>query len=219
MPKGDPRYRRAPRRVRKGAKPNKQLVTKPMLSRAIANAHKFDTEVYTSDALTLSCSTTQTYLDLSAALYTAESITGMGMKHKHLVFKGQVSAVDSPNYVRFIIFKWKPNTADATPGSDDIIRNDASATTPFGIPQWQNRKSYKILYDHLYHVDYPNTTVPYNIPFHIKLSAKQLGDCTFNKGLNTGSDHIYFLYCSDSNIASHPSMLGNLRVLYEADNS
>lgn len=191
------------------------------VNRAINRALNRSIDTYYSDGLTLSASTTQQYLDLTASLWTLKGISGISLENRFLQFRGVCNMIDSINHVRFIIFKWKPDTASYTPGSNDVIRNDASGSTPWGLRHYEKRKQVQILYDRMFAGQFQTTgsTMPPSIHFDIRLSAKQLGESQFNQGLNTGTNHIFFMYCSDSNIASHPNIYGNLTMRYIADDS
>lgn len=198
-----------------------QLMTRQDVKKQIARILGKEQDVYYNDALILTASITQNYYDVSNALSTSKGIAGISMTHKYLQYKGVVNAADSINHIRFIIFKWKPDTANYTPQANDVIRNDGSTVAPWGLRHYEKRKQVTVLFDHLYTVQTQaaGAVHPPSINFDIKLYEKDLGDCQFNQGLTTGTNHLYFLYVSDSGAVSHPTIYGNLCVRYLADDS
>lgn len=209
-----PFVRKAPT---KKSRASKALASKQYVKRVVNRATAFDKDTYYLDNQTLSPTTSQQYIDLSAGAHTSGTISGIGMENINLVIKGFVHAADNPNFVRLVLFKWRNDTANATPGSNDVLRNDASATAPFGLPHWERRGDYKIIADRLIHVASSDTSTPLTKSFSINVSAKKLGMSRFNQGANTGRDHLYLMYVSDSNVVSHPTVDYNLRLIYKAD--
>lgn len=193
--------------------------TKKYVKRVINKRLAHDTDVYYLDNQTLSPTTTQQYIDLSAALHTSASFKSISVVNKHLLIKGWVQASDAYNFVRLVIFKWRTDTANATPGSNDVLRNDASASVAFGLPYYERRGDYKILYDRTFHTQAQTTgsVTPAQVPFTVKLSGKKLGSSRYNTSTSSGRDHIYMMYFSDSSAVAHPTIDYNLRMLYQAD--
>lgn len=208
-----------PRKVvrRRPKKKDDELTTKrqvkAIVGRAVGKVR--NTAVYYSDDQTWTASDAQAYVDLSAALYASKNVTGNDMEWRQLIVNGEFVYADTSNSGRLIVFKWHPDTDDAVPGSGDIIRPDNSTTaTPIGLPHWEKRHQYKILYDRYF---YSDTTESYRIKFQVKLGAKKLGMSQFNTAASTGTNHIYVMYCSDSGAVSHPTFHVNIRALFSAD--
>lgn len=208
-----------PKKSMKRKPPAKKTATQTYVKQVVGRALAPDTDTFYSDGLSFSATTSQSYYDISAALKASTGIGGISCVNKQLVYKGIVNVADNINWVRFIIFKWKPDTASATPTSNDIIRNDASAYAPWGLPHYEKRHQFKILEDKLWSLQSQaaGSVYPTGRQFTIKVSGKKLGVSQYNQGATTGTNHIYFLMVSDSNIASHPVVAGNLRVLYQGD--
>lgn len=195
---------------------SRAVASQAYVDRKIAKVASVDNGVFYFDNQTLSGQLSQQYHDMTAQLESAEGIQGDNVDQLHLSVKGQLVAADITNEFRLVVFKWKPDTGSAVPGSNSVIRNDGAAL-PHGFPHWERRNEYKILFDRTWQVG-TNGSVPSVRHIQFDIPGKKLGRATFNPSASTGSGHIYFLWMSDSGAISHPQLFYNLRMFYRADN-
>lgn len=196
-----------------------QKASKAYVKSAITRSLNKNIDAFYVDGFTLTASTTQGFYDVSAALHTAVGIRGIHCDNRSFRYKGVVNVADSINHLRMIIFKWHPDTATALPTSNLVIRNDGSASAPWGLPHYEKRKQFTILYDRLFQTQTQATgsVDPVTINFDIRLSSKKLGMTQYNQSTSSGTNHIFILYVSDSLASGHPSIYGNLFMSYVAD--
>ncbi len=133
--------------------------------------------------------------------------TGNQIRGTSIDFKGRVFRVDATNVVRVICFRWKYDTANATPiredffgaapAADDFYTRRIESTNPV----WgDRRRRYEILFDKTWYLD-PNTaSVPFNITVNLKNKLITFVDST----ATTAMGHIYLAFSSDSSMTNHP---------------
>lgn len=205
--RGKKRGRRQP-----ASKPATQQFVKSTITRTLG----YNTGAYYSDGLVLAASTTQQYVDFTAALIAAEAVVGDSVDHVHLVTRGVISYADTTNWVRMVWFRWKPDTGVGAPGSNSILRNDATAYAMDGLPFWEEKGQFKILSDKMYYVTTDGSNYQHR-HFVTSFGAKALGRATKDGATSGGANHVYLLYLSDSGAVSHPTISMNTRILYRGE--
>jgi hypothetical protein len=113
---------------------------------------------------------------------------------------------DATNIVRFIMFRWKPNT---TPAAADIWQAVASNVAPLYQPLHDNMQEYDILVDKLYTLHSYQPVVTDMIIYDFKNPKVQ-----YVSGTTTGSNKIYMYFVSDSGAATHPSLYFVSKLLF-----
>lgn len=198
---------------RKRKAPGKELATRSYVKQAVSRGLSYDTKAFYWDQQSATVGAGVTHVDITAQVHASETIVGDSIENLQLLIRGEVGYQDATNYTRLLVYKWRPDTGDTTPGVNDIIRNDQTQMAPFGFPHWEKRGTYKILFDKVYYCD---NAGPQRQMVNIALGKKKLGRSLFNAGSATGTDHIYFAYVSDSTL-SGPTLNWNVRMLYRAD--
>lgn len=134
------------------------------------------------------------------------------------LFRGICQVGDQTNYVRFIVFQWKPNS---TPTASSILLNGPSGSVDvFSHYSHDNRQEYRVMYDRLFVLGgsglaagNPTTSVS-NLPikFRLKMPNKQV---QFVAGSSTvGTNLIYYIGMADSSVLPHPSINGQFKLFY-----
>jgi hypothetical protein len=117
---------------------------------------------------------------------------------------------DATQLCRLVIFKWIPSNSSDTPSLAELC-NATSATTQIvvsGLLQYKPSR-FKILSDKLFALDtlaHPIKKFEYTV--HVNSVV------TFDTGGNTGRDHIYLWYSSDSTVAPSPTLTYSFQVKF-----
>lgn len=138
---------------------------------------------------------------------TYETHVGVQAKATSLQMRLTITAADSVNVVRIIIFRFFDGT---TPVATDILQNLVSSANlhPLSMLNMDNRKTFQVLYDNSYVVDTDDSILvdKFYIKRNMKLSWKE------DNSRDVG--HIYMLAISDSAIAAHPTLLWESRLRF-----
>lgn len=138
---------------------------------------------------------------------------GDKIRYKSLWLNWSASAGDATNLFRMIIFKWKENTAVATPTVGDILQQHSA--TPSGpnlvlsnyVSSDAKRKKFKVIYDKTVTLTTSGTNQVVRLSKTFKES--QLGSFDFNGTASTGIGKLYFFMISDSGAVAHPQVKFN----------
>lgn len=120
---------------------------------------------------------------------------------KSLWFRYTMNVADVSNYLRMIIFVWKPNMGYVAPSASAILK---TTTNPYNLTSMYNEDGedqYRILYD-VTHCLATNAGTPYikSETIQRKLNLKQ----DYLTGSSNCSNNIYVLLVSDSAVPSDP---------------
>lgn len=114
---------------------------------------------------------------------------------------GDITAGDTTNMFRVIIFQWFDDT---TPVYTDILSSVYQGTvncvnSPYHHDQ---RKHFNVMYDKRYLLDSSDP----NVMFDTKYMRPAKRKVHFSAGGTTGSNELFILFMSDSGAATHPSV-------------
>jgi len=120
--------------------------------------------------------------------------------------KGKIACTvaDSTNFVRFIIFRWVPSTTSDLPTVGELfLPNSSNAWYSSFLPVKPSR--FSVLWDYTFCL----TTS--GVGCFVKEVNQSLNfRVGYDVGVNTGTNHLFLAYCSDSAAVSHPSYYFNL---------
>lgn len=136
---------------------------------------------------------------------------GDSIQLKKLVYNLSFAGADTTNICRFIIFRWALNSATSTPTVTDILQI-ATPSSLYNYDQY-NQGKFHIVYDR----SFACTAVGWNLYIaRGALWGKKLGrkKMMFNEAATTGLHQFYWLAITDSIAASHPQVIGNMRLEY-----
>jgi hypothetical protein len=129
-----------------------------------------------------------------------------------LQFNFNLVAGDPTNLVRIFIFKWRPDSTSDTPTGGEVFQDVSSTTGALNSPPYATKPNRaKILYDNLFPLD----TVK-NIQQIRKVTLKFNINCSFQTSVNTGVDHLFLGWVSDSAVTPHPTIAYST-ILYFTD--
>lgn len=117
--------------------------------------------------------------------------------------RGYLTKADTTNKVRLIVFQWKVPMQYHTPTAANILENYAGDGTLDLVRDYNydNRKSFRILYDKLYSM---NSTVESVL---IKTRLRRFTKKLQYDGAGTNHQNgVYVMLLSDSAAASHPQL-------------
>lgn len=125
-----------------------------------------------------------------------------------------VALADSYNFTRLIFFRWSQNDSIAAnvPTVSDVLQS-VNYMAQYNYTSIESNKLH-IISDYTYSLSDTGTR---NVTFIQKFYGKKLGKkkVYFNAALTTGTDMIYMLFITDSVAASHPTIGGTIRVIYD----
>lgn len=203
-------FRRRRRTRRKGK--NTLLATIGTVKRLIAGRVEKKFNMYEPGST--SVSSIGIGVDLSAQIAQGDTDTtrdGDEIYYKSIRFRGSVLVSDTTNLVRFILFRWKPNS---TPSWAALLEGGGPAASDVYRPFRKDYESnYHVVYDKLFTL---NTTDSNYRSFGASISGKKLGKkkCKYVAGGTTGIDHLWVFIISDSDAVSHPSINYNIISYY-----
>lgn len=121
---------------------------------------------------------------------------------------------DVYNVCRNIIFAWKPNTASLTPGTTSIIEDPVTFIV-WSPLNYEGRQEYHIIKDMLFPI-VGTTSAPTNITAVTQIYTLRMKNhrVQYNKGVTTGTNHIFWMNLTTSAIAPHPMYNVVFRVWY-----
>lgn len=158
-------------------------------------------------------STTPSLFQLSAIPQGDTDTTRDGdrLELSKISLRGQVYCTDVTNIMRFIVFQFRPS---AVPVASQILQIGPSGA----IDVWSNynhdtRQEYKILYDKTFTMQGNGAaaTSPFTDSSYQHFQRK-ITNNNFNKNLQYigggtgGTNQIYYIAVSDSNLAAHPTI-------------
>lgn len=144
----------------------------------------------------------------------ANQRTGDKIMSKRINLRWNAIYGDATNFLRCIVFQWKANNASITPTAGAILENPAVPITSSLNNTNDASTLYTVLYDRVYCLvgNGSNGAIARNISLYgKKLGRKALN---FNPTANTGFNHIYTLWFSDSAAAPSPAVSQYVRYEY-----
>lgn len=127
---------------------------------------------------------------------------------------------DGVDFVRFILFQWRPSDQLSGPTASDILLVGAGGGIDISSHYNHDKRSqFKIVYDKTINIcgsgnsaDSPDG--PASRGFEIQTLLPKIPDVFFDAGSARGMNHVYALAISDSNVAPHPYIYYTLKVMY-----
>jgi len=141
-------------------------------------------------------------IDLSGSITQGTDIDkriGNKIQPTSLAFDITFQIADSSNRFRFIVFQWHPNDATDVPQVDELLLySDIGYVTQAPLNPIY-RGQYTLLADKFIMLA---GLAPQQRHFRWKMRPKKT--VTYNYGSNSGTNHIYYIAVSDSNVSPHP---------------
>lgn len=136
---------------------------------------------------------------------------GDSIQLKKLVYNLAFSGADTTNIIRFIIVRWSLNSATSSPTVTDILET-ATPTALYNYDQY-NQGKFHVVFDR----SFACTAVGWNL--YVARGAiwgKKLGrkKMQFNEAATSGLWQFFWLAITDSVAASHPTIVGDMRLEY-----
>lgn len=122
-------------------------------------------------------------------------------------------ATDTTNQVRFMIFRWKPNTSLSPPVLDNLFQNFSLTVNTLVtlLPYtWDMRNQFTVLYDRVFQLNEAQS-LQIDKKIFLRLASKKVA---FTGATTDGADHICFATFSDSNAAPNPQITVYNRLAY-----
>lgn len=138
---------------------------------------------------------------------------GNEIQASHMELRYSLASADTFNILRVIVFQWREDDATVGPVYTDILyRPSTSVSWHNALYNYDQRESYKILYDKRHFVDADNQAKDTFVSTKIKVPHKKI---IFNgSGATDGKNMIYVLFVSDSALAGHPGFMNQARLYY-----
>jgi len=142
---------------------------------------------------------------------TEQQRIGNRIHVKHFSLRFQVILGDTTQIVRLLVFRWRPDTGSDAPSLSEIVTDTGSNTRSVLAPfLMQNPSRFDILVDRLYSMDaYHQTFVD-----RVELPLNFYASYTSN-GVNTGQNHIFTFWMSDSTALPNPTVSFESQLVFE----
>lgn len=118
-----------------------------------------------------------------------DELSYLSYKIKILATPETGASANTVHHVRVIGFKWHPDTANETPGANDILEDDTDPTSMM-VGDQQKRKKFTVLFDMDRFMNSRDANNGSSLIWN-EFSGKLNGNLKFNEGLTTGSNHVY----------------------------
>jgi len=154
-----------------------------------------------NDSGIISSTTSLLIYDITSAVsqgITATTRVGTSIRLKRLKVRLSWVTGDITQLVRFFIFRWIPSSTSDTPTASELQDITGNAVMTTFLDYRPSR--FKILYDRIQNLDTYNPT--HYISFDLPLDFV----AEFDIGVNTGRNHLYAGYASDSGAVPHPTI-------------
>ncbi len=200
--------------VRDNRKSNTK-VSKSIVRQMIKSSKLTDELKYNNVASNTSASNTVGFADLTSIAVGTSYFTRVGnsVTVKRIILRFNVVLADTTNIFRWAIFIWHCNDTNDTPSAGELLTDVSGATaqslSPFVAVKPSN---FKILQQGIINLDVAHVNVAKELDFPLNHSV--MYDPLSS---NTGREHIYLMYWSDSGAVSHPSFNYNALIYYSDD--
>lgn len=207
---------RKKRRVRRKGKGlnNKQKAQVVALIEQPAEKKFYDTS-FDAESILL----TPSFYDLTAPAEGtgSDQLVGSTIDLKSLQYRFTFVRGDDTNYVRYMIFQWRPDSQNDFPSWAQMMQFQVSGF-PLGLTEIMSpyilgdggTNNFKVLVDDQFYIDADN---PIQIikGFINKGYNKKL---EVNGPVQQGTNHLFLMFVSDSTMISHPLVYGYTRARY-----
>ncbi len=105
---------------------------------------------------------------------------------------------DATNYIRTVLFTWRPSDSSDVPTASELFIDTASAAFTSLLAYKPSR--FKVWHDKCY----PLTTAGNTYCRTEVVTLRNVGAIQYDIGVNTGSRHLYLAIVSDSGASTHP---------------
>jgi len=144
---------------------------------------------------------TAQFFDSSSVAQGVTAITRVGAATmaKSLTINLTWVTGDATQLCRFVVFKWLVSSTSDTPTYTELFDNNGQA--PLDTFLLYRPSRFKVLHDQLWSLDslaHPMKAAK----FKVKLNSR----VEYDIGVNTGKNHIFCMYVSDSGVIPHPSI-------------
>lgn len=149
----------------------------------------------------------------------SNEIIGADVELKSINYKFLIAKADTTNYLRMVIFQWYGDSLTDSPNWNQLFQFHTAgvpadvldASGPYLVGQGRD-KMFNVITDREYLLDSDDSTIIIQ-GFINKGFRKRI---TFNddNSPQTGVNHIYIMWVSDSGAVSHPGVTGYLRCRY-----
>lgn len=202
--------RRAPTRPSKARKP-KEVATKTYVKRAIAATQEVK---FINASIVNNPSTTGTMTKIMSAnpaqVAGDSGRDGDTIMIKSLHLRCLVTVADGTNWVRLILFQWKPSDANYTPVVSDLIGLTGTPIQSQYRHDIKEQDEYNVLMDRT--LNLTTYTPQYLVQKNwYKGFRKRV---QFDGAGMKANNHLFLLAISDSGVAAHPLVDGVLQVRY-----
>jgi hypothetical protein len=119
---------------------------------------------------------------------------------KRLEINFALTTGDATNIIRLLVFWWKPNSTTDVPSLGELFADGTNPTVSPVLPLFVPLE-FTIVHDTIVVLDTSEAIRP------LRLDLKLNQNTNFNVGVNTGSNHLYLAYVSDSIAVTHPGIL------------
>lgn len=160
-------------------------------------------------------SSIQDLTSINAGMADSSQRIGDKIRLLSLKFRLQLSAADSTNYFRIILFQWHPDNANTTPIVTSILQN----ATYSSYYNHDEGSQFSVFYDKQYALDTQgNATRVLDWTFRFNSKSPKMKwikkNVKYNGSTLQGSDHLYYLFISDSGTTPNPNISGSSRLVY-----
>lgn len=138
---------------------------------------------------------------------------------KKIYMRGELMAnTDTYNFVRLILFQWKPTVSPATV-SEILLDGPSGSPDTLSHYSHDHRQNYRILYDKVMKVIGPaSAAATPNTAATVRNFAgviyPKLHQLQYLGGTTNGTSQVYMLIISDSNVVPHPTLNLNFKMMF-----
>lgn len=131
------------------------------------------------------------------------------IKIRYMRVRGDFESVDSSNAYRILVIQWNSDDLVLKPTIADIIQDPSTlAGLMFGMRKIDSTMEFRVLYDKVFHAKPGSTavlgsaTTNFITPFEFMISGKKFDIVQYEEASTFGSNHVYLIMYSDSNIGT-----------------
>jgi len=139
---------------------------------------------------------------------TISSRVGAKATTSRIKMNWEFTVADTFNFCRVVIFTWHMDNSVDVPQASEIFSHNSVAYRQNSQFLPVKPSNFKVHYDKRFALDTYNPTKAFTIDIDVKQ------EMSFLIGANTGKDHIYCFYVSDSGAATHPGYYYDAQVFF-----
>jgi hypothetical protein len=203
-------------RSRRSSNKNKKSTEHPTTSqvvsmvKSIKNSQKQLKFLY-NDSTTTSLNTTPNFFDITSLItqgVTSAQRVGYSIQLKELQFNVITVLGDTTNLIRLVCFRWRPSTTSDTPSIGELMNSSVAPWVGQFLPFQPSR--FQILSDVTFNMDAAHVQLQTTYTVPLKGIITQ-----YDLSANTGMNHIYLMYVSDSGVAPNPTIRYTNQLLFK----